>query len=121
MLRAKKMWKILLLSILLLAGCAAQRETMAERELRYQMLIKELIANPKMRAIIQYEIGVIEKQKRRNATMECPCPNCKSKAELTKIGDKEYIKCPECGWFETQADGSISACDPPKSVIWWFK
>jgi len=51
------------------------------------------------------------------AQQETLCPNCKGKSELVKVGQADYVKCPECGWFETQADGSISACDPPKSDI----
>ena len=47
--------------------------------------------------------------------MDCTCPNCRDKAELTKIGKQEFIECLKCGWFETQADGSMSACDSPQS------
>jgi Zn ribbon nucleic-acid-binding protein len=47
--------------------------------------------------------------------MDCLCPNCKAKSELIKIGEVEYIHCQKCGWFESQADGSMSACEPPSS------
>src|SRR4030042_5437114 len=49
--------------------------------------------------------------------MEGLCPNCKASADLVTIESVEYIQCPECGWFETLSDGSLSACDPPQSRV----
>lgn len=50
--------------------------------------------------------------------MECLCPNCKANADLVTIDGVEYIKCSgDCGWFQTQADGSMMACEKPASKI----
>ena len=49
--------------------------------------------------------------------MENLCPNCKKTAESVTIDDVKYINCPECGWFQAQADGSMIVCDPPSSKI----
>lgn len=45
------------------------------------------------------------------------CPNCKKDAESRMIDSVEYIQCPECGWFQAQADGSMTACDPPAGIV----
>ena len=47
--------------------------------------------------------------------MECKCPNCKETADRLTIDEVDYINCPECGWFQAQADGSMIPCDPPSS------
>lgn len=49
--------------------------------------------------------------------MEIFCPNCKKTADLVTIDEIDFINCPECGWFQTQADGSMTACDPPSSKV----
>jgi len=45
--------------------------------------------------------------------MEIFCPNCKKNSDLVKIDGVDFIKCPDCGWFRVQPDGSMMACDPP--------
>ena len=49
--------------------------------------------------------------------MECKCPNCKETAEQVKLDEVEHINCPECGWFQAQADGTMIVCDPPSSKV----
>lgn len=46
--------------------------------------------------------------------MENLCPNCKANADIVSIVGVDYIQCPECGWFKTQPDGSMIACDEPQ-------
>jgi len=45
------------------------------------------------------------------------CPNCKKPADHVTIDQVDYINCPECGWFQVQADGSMNPCDPPSSNL----
>jgi Zn ribbon nucleic-acid-binding protein len=45
--------------------------------------------------------------------MQILCPNCKADSVLLTIESVDYIQCPECGWFETQQDGSLTACEAP--------
>lgn len=49
--------------------------------------------------------------------MEIFCPNCKKNVDLVKIDGVDFIQCPDCGWFKTQADGSTTACDPPPEPV----
>lgn len=48
---------------------------------------------------------------------ECLCPNCKASSDLIEVEQVEYINCPDCGWFEVQADGGCTTCDPPQSTV----
>jgi len=45
------------------------------------------------------------------------CPNCKKEADIITVDEVDYVNCPECGWFQVQADGSRIPCDPPASPI----
>lgn len=49
--------------------------------------------------------------------MEILCPNCKHTADHVTIDEVDFINCPECGWFQVQADGSATVCDPPSSKL----
>ena len=41
------------------------------------------------------------------------CPNCRKSADLVTLDSVDYINCPECGWFQTQGDGSMIPTEPP--------
>lgn len=49
--------------------------------------------------------------------MEIFCPNCKLSADLHTIDSVDYIRCPDCGWFQVQADKSMTPCDEPVSKV----